>query len=114
LRLILWIGLALLLSSPGHAEDQNSATFWQPKCKSLLLPKSGDVVSGACMGMMLVLKSTGHLLHGEARVCVPLDTTIEQMLRVITNFIDAQPELAHLPFVDLSIYAMRAAWPCKS
>jgi hypothetical protein len=62
-RIMPLVAIAMLLALPALAQDHNSANFWQPKCKDVLRPNGGDVVSGACMGMMLVIKSTGHLLE---------------------------------------------------
>jgi hypothetical protein len=107
--------LAVLLSSScAYAEDNNSANFWQPKCKSLLVhPITEDTVAGGCIGVMMMLKSIGSFLQPPRKVCVPSDATIEQMLRVVTKSIDEHPERTHELFVRLAIEATQAAWPCK-
>jgi hypothetical protein len=107
----------LLLSLPSQsraAEDLDSANFWQPKCKSLLNQNSPqDTVSGACMGIALMLKTAGRSLEPPMRVCIPADATLLQIIRVITKAIDEHPELMHEPFIALAIKASQISWPCQ-
>jgi hypothetical protein len=104
----------LVFSSIAHAdENRDSANFWQPKCKSLLVSQSQDTVAGACIGIMLMLKSMGRNFNAPLKVCVPPDATIDQMLRVVTKSIDEHPEQMHRPFIVLAIVASQTAWPCE-
>jgi hypothetical protein len=46
-------------------------------------------------------------------VCNPPEVTTEQGIRVVVQYIDAQPARLHEDFRLLAIEALRKAWPCQ-
>jgi Rap1a immunity proteins len=45
--------------------------------------------------------------------CLPNGVTQGQMVRVVAYYIDARPARQHEDFTQLTIEALRAAWPCR-
>ena len=106
---------ALLISPLAHAAEENiSANFWQPICKSTLrVDPPPDALAGVCVGMMLALKAVGSSLEPPLKTCVSDNATMQQMVQVVTKTIDERPELMDESFIMVAIVATQKAWPCK-
>ena len=69
---------------------------------------------------MLCLTEAAELFFDEVRVlpdnlkfCHPSATTPEQMLQVITSFVEANPDAGAQDFRLVALAAMRQKWPCQ-
>ncbi len=63
---------------------------------------------GVCMGSVATLIQLSQSIN----VCVPRGVTNYQAIRVVTKFLDDNPERLNEEFVGLAIDAMRKGWPC--
>jgi hypothetical protein len=89
-----------------------SANYWLPFCRQAATGNfyQGDAFrNGGCMGIITGLLS----LRGSVGVCVPQNSTLEQAVRVVVQFLDQHPARTNENFNALAIEAMRDAWPCN-
>lgn len=71
-------------------------------------------VEGFCNGMALTLYEYARVLPEPYRSCAPKEgATINQIVRVIVSYMEANPGKLHLPLVDLATDALRHTWPCR-
>jgi hypothetical protein len=71
-------------------------------------------VEGFCEGLALTLYEYARVLPEPYRSCAPKDgATINQIVRVIVSYMEANPGKLHLPLVDLATDALRYTWPCR-
>lgn len=62
---------------------------------------------GMCLGVIKGL----HYLSTD--VCVPPATSLDDMASVITKYLHARPAETSEDFREISLKAMRSAWPCR-
>ena len=53
--------------------------------------------------------SAGHVLG----ICPPPESTVDQGVRLVVQYVDSQPTRLHDNFDALAIEALRKAWPCS-
>jgi hypothetical protein len=95
----------------GAAEQQDmSANYWLPRCKTFLNSPSNNVNGHFCAGL---LQGMGYVATGATRLCVPDGVTREQAMRVVVNHIEAQPKRMHEKFWQLALEALHDAWPLQ-
>lgn len=105
--------LLLALSAPSWGnQDSISANFWMSVCKA----ESTDPESaGLCTGYVKGIYDFNEMLtHTYLRPlwCQPVGVTMKQTRSVIYSYIEANPNLTHLPFIGLAAVALRRAFPC--
>jgi Ssp1 endopeptidase immunity protein Rap1a len=77
--------------------------------------KDDAALQGLCAGLIV---GTGRFsaqrgIPANFRSCTPLETTNDQLIRVVVRFMENHPERLQLPLVILTILALQEAWPCK-
>jgi hypothetical protein len=100
------------LTEIGPASAQ-SAMFRMPGCRSFLNQDNGlryDFSSGVCSGIVEALMSTAAALG----ICCPPESTVNQGVRVIVQYVSSQPARLNESFEALAIEALRKAWPCTN
>ncbi len=81
---------------------------------SQLLNNSQQTVTfnhGLCVGIILGVEDNAHY---DKKICVPKDVDIKERIRVVSNYIDTQPNRAGEAFASLTFDAMAQKWPCRS
>ena len=78
---------------------------------------------GYCLGLVNGIRLANDLyapvfldqgLPNEERLfCMPVDTELGQVVRVIVNYMNAHPEKLHLEPIELVYPALNRAFPCK-
>jgi Rap1a immunity proteins len=59
---------------------------------------------GECIG------AVAAITHIDLAVCPPKDSTVEQAIRIVVQYIDSQPARLQENFYDLAVEALRASW----
>ena len=112
-RLLVLSGVMIAaLTEIGPASAQ-SAIFRMPGCRSFLNQDNAlryDFSSGVCSGIVEALMSIGATLG----VCCPPESTVDQGVRVVVQYVSNQPARLNENFEALAIEALRKAWPCKN
>lgn len=108
----------IALSGPVWAQqnkDIDSGNAYLPNCKAVLNPDNQRELfqQGRCEGAVRSLYHTAFLL-GPKRFCPP-DTMrdVHQMIRVIVQYLEANPKELHQNFQWLAMEALQRAWPCR-
>ena len=104
-------GLLLTFCQAASARESNSksANNVMPGCRSLVSNSNKDsFFQGVCAG---TVDAAAIFVKG---ICLPEHVIIDQAVRVVVKYIDAQPERQHELFADLAAEALSAAWPCPS
>jgi hypothetical protein len=111
--------MALAITTVGAAEpDTYSAKFMLPYCKDYL-SGSNTLEVGFCAGVVEgigLMTKTLELSSSPGAgppLCVPTGVTRGQTVRVVVNYIEAQPKRMDEPFWQLTFEALLDAWPCK-
>jgi hypothetical protein len=99
-------------SETRNAEIRNAAAML-PHCAAGLAPDAQDMAGGRCAGIMATLSFVSRVLPDNLKFCHPSATTPEQMLQVITSFIEANPDAGAQDFRLVALAAMRQKWPCQ-
>jgi hypothetical protein len=103
--------IAALLLSGGSAfaeEDFASANYMMRGCRDAVALRE-NFLSGACMGTV-----DGLVFAARNReICALSQVTVEQLLRVVVQYIDGRPARMHEDFKKLAAEALMAAWPCE-
>ena len=95
-----------------------SADYVMPGCReaaSLITfsktAESEEQVSltGFCAGIVVGLSFMGQP-YG---ICVPADTTSQQVTSIVVQYIDGQPARIHEDFNPFAVEALRSYWPCS-
>jgi hypothetical protein len=63
--------------------------------------------AGFCAGLITAITDSHSL------VCPPEGTTATQSAGVLMRFMDERPEIRHEDLYELTVLALRDAWPCK-
>ena len=84
-----------------------------PHCAAGLAPDAQDIAGGRCAGIMATLSFVSRVLPDNLKFCHPSATTPEQMLQVISSFVEANPDAGAQDFRLVALAAMRQKWPCQ-
>ena len=98
-----------LPSAIPEVRPHETATSRMPGCRAWLakqLTNQELIHASFCIGMV---EGLHYVAPG---LCPPLPT-VDEMVRVVVQYIDARPERHHEKFKVLALEAMRKAWPCK-
>jgi Rap1a immunity proteins len=88
--------------------DVTSGNYWTKLCR--------DSDLTACSSCILALRETSSFdryVRNSPIYCLPVGATVDQMRRVILKFADDNPGMLHLPFVLISIRALKQSFPCQ-
>ena len=99
--------------SETRSAEIRSAMAMLPHCAAGLGPDAQDMAGGRCAGIMATLSFVSRVLPDNLKFCHPSATTPEQMLQVITSFVEANPDAGAQDFRLVALAAMRQKWPCQ-
>jgi Rap1a immunity proteins len=99
--------------SETRSADIKSAQAMLPHCAAGLAPDAQDMAGGRCAGIMATLSFVSRVLPDNLKFCHTSATTPEQMLQVITSFVEANPDAGAQDFRLVALAAMRQKWPCQ-
>lgn len=104
--------MALAAMASSHSalgqDETDSANWVMPGC----LGTSTNFRQGVCSGGVHAIVTVGPLLPSELRFCAPAGATKAQAVKVVAAYIQQIPARMHEPFAELTIEALRRAWPC--
>jgi Rap1a immunity proteins len=111
--------VATSLCTPAPATDTGSDNY--EMCRSAaesIIPGDIDFTDawrhGMCNGTVSSLFFVGAKLTQGERFCPPMDSTVEQALRVVVTYMERNQEQLHYKLSAISVLAMKEAWPCTS
>jgi hypothetical protein len=117
--ILLLTGTVLLFVSNGLAaensglptlrkSDDEMARSVTAGCQAILKREHADKTFdlGLCLGVIKGL----HYLSGD--VCVPPALSLRDVADVVSKYLDGHPNQIDEDFREVSLAAMRAAWPC--
>jgi hypothetical protein len=104
---------AVALAAPHAAtarEDARSGSFILPWCHAYVAG-ANSAEAGYCMG---VVHGIWDMALTDGEVCSPEHITVEQVIDVVVELMDREPQHLKLPFSSLVLDAMHRVWPCQS
>jgi len=105
------------LTMPALA-DAASGDAHQQGCRIVLDNKTpSDRMEAAqamqCLTTVSVVLRMGSFLDRKLRFCRPEGASVVQGLSVVMKFMDDHPAETDQNFVDLTVRALKVAWPCS-
>jgi hypothetical protein len=115
MRFLLLVSLLALTSNvPGAlAQDAATAQAMLPHCMAALRTDTQSPTGGRCMGIVATLSFVSRVLPDNLKFCHPNTATPEQIVQVISSFMDANPDVVGQDFRLIALAAMRNKWPCQ-
>ena len=116
--IVLIVTMVLNCGVAAAGPNQTSADYIMPGCRdaaSLItfsnIGESEEEVArlNFCKGIVVGLSFMGQP-YG---ICVPADTTSQQVTSIVVQYIDGQPARIHEDFNPFAVEALRANWPCS-
>jgi len=111
-QLLALTGVTLVVLTASGPASAQAGFFRMPGCRSYLNPDNMtryDFSSGVCSGTVEALMSAGPALG----ICHPPDSTIDQGVRLVVQYVDRRAARLNENFTALAIEALRKAWPCS-
>jgi len=109
--------LVFINASPVYADNASgsdylkSCNLWlEPYSNFQKMSDSERLEVSRCKGALDILLFLG--LGQTAGMCIPNGVYYDQLARVITTYLNKNPEKLHHPFSFLALEAIQAAWPC--
>jgi hypothetical protein len=98
--------------------DAASGNAHQQGCRIVLDNKTpSDRMEAAqamqCLTTVSVVLRMGYFLDRKLRFCRPEGVTVVEGLSVVMKFMDDHPADTDQNFVDLTLRALKVAWPCS-
>jgi Rap1a immunity proteins len=104
---IVLIAVLILSCGAAFAEDIASATYMMRGCReAVATPNKDNALPAMCVGTI------DGIAFGSG-TCFPTGVTVDQLVRVVVQYIDSRPARMHEDFRRLALEALQAAWPCK-
>lgn len=100
--------LAALAQTPQFSGNQVMRGCRADSSKAL--PSDLLILAGVCIGMVRAFITIPDRVMG---YCAPAGATVDQGMRVVTAYLDRNPQYLHVNFDNLIVHAFRAAWPCR-
>ena len=111
-QLLVLSGVMIASLTEIEPASAQTATFRMPGCRSFLNQDNGlryVFSGGVCSGVVEALISMAATLG----VCCPPETTVDQGVRVVVQYVSSQPARLNENFEALAVEALRKAWPCS-
>jgi len=99
---------ATLATAGAESVKGNEALSW---CQD----EKGTIQRGMCLGFISGLVRMHDLsahIYKENLFCRPKGTTLGQFEMITTQFMRSRPDLLHMPFEALVMFALQRAFPC--
>ena len=90
-------------------ESLGSANRVMSGCRAFLAEQD-SIHSGFCAGLVVGVENVAAL---NGLVCPPAGSNLNQMTRIVVQYIDSRPARMHERFAYLALEALKAAWPCQ-
>ena len=105
-----FIVLGVLGTYPAFAQkDIYSADYLMPGCRDFIRAGTGNThLGGYCVDLVLGVARDAYA----PRICLSREVTDEQIVKVVVQYIDSQPDRLHEYFVLLAMEALRKTWSC--
>jgi len=115
MRLLRWVLVIVPTFGPavGTAQEVRTAKAMLPYCMAALNPNAQEPAGGRCMGIIATLSFVSRVLPDNLKFCHPNNATPQQMMQVITSFVEANPDAGVQDFRLVALAAMRDKWPCQ-
>jgi hypothetical protein len=109
--------VALLVTSPAFSQGatNGSATGNQmlEGCQAIVASNREPTFrQGFCLGVVYMLMSDHEYYKGLNLFCRPANATTGQAIRIVTRFMEENPQNLHLPLEMIATRALHLAWPC--
>jgi hypothetical protein len=112
MRLAIPLVAALAFSGAAAQEKEDRSTrSVLPHCVSA--SATPDPIGGRCAGIIATLSFVSRVLPDNLKFCHPNAATPEQIVEVITKFVETNPDAAEQDFRLVALAAMRNKWPCE-
>jgi hypothetical protein len=101
---------------PAAAQSQTiTGIRMLPGCKANLNNAPADMFAqGVCVGAISTQMFNAYAARPDTTgSCPPETVTVEQGVRVVVAYLEANPQRLHESFNWLVVHALRQAWPCK-
>ena len=111
--------MALAISAARGGEDLYSANYILPGCKAWLASVSKSPIpiyrkdSRTEYCVTAVYGFTARISDNWKCADIPHPVTIDQIVSVVVQYIDARPNRMHERFRTLAFEALSDAWPCR-
>ena len=121
MRATVWAALIVSASEAAaqlpHGDTSANAIF--RGCKALVEGQTTNPqlygLGNFCGGIVIGLASVGQdLSRPEWQSCAPATSNVQQLARVVVDYIGARPDRMREDFRRLTLEAFHDAWPCKS
>src|SRR5216117_2789877 len=99
--------------SAALAQDSRSVKSILPHCSVGLDAAAQDSTGGRCAGIIATLSFVSRVLPDNLKFCHPSTATPEQMVQVVSTFVQSNPESGAEDFRLVALAAMRDKWPCQ-
>ena len=115
MRLLRWVLVIVPTFGPavGTAQEIRTAKAMLPYCMAALNPNAQEPAGGRCMGIIATLSFVSRVLPDNLKFCHPSTATPEQMVQVVSIFVQSNPESGAEDFRLVALAAMRDKWPCQ-
>lgn len=112
--LLFLAGLSVSTWAHGQTVDVDSGNAYLPRCKAALDDNNTENIhgQGLCQGAIRTMYYVSHSLDS-AKFCPPSSATANQMIRVVVNYLEANPQFLHANFHWAALTALQKAWPCR-
>lgn len=116
-RVVALCAVLILLPTVASARAGAGSTTWAMSgCRTWVATLDGliadrDVPTAIKQGFCIGAVNGVNAAHAD--ICAPQGTTLEQLVRVVTQYIDARPARQHERFTHLASEALKATWPCR-
>lgn len=122
MRILLGIALAVGMFGTAKAQDADSVGALVDGCRAVIAFTEGrrgslddDMArTHECAASVRALAYVSSQLPSEVASCKPRGVTYTQIMRVVVAYADARPQRMNDDFRDLTLEAMRRAWPCPA
>jgi hypothetical protein len=115
-RTLLTLTLVSLLTIGANAQRQITGEEMAQPCAQALLGDSADSLDfmpmAFCIGVISGISSTAPHLETGLRFCIPPDTTRDEPLAKVVEYMEAHAERLKEDFFVLAFQALRQSWPC--
>ena len=116
-RSIIVVALILNCQIAFAQQDQYSADNIMPGCRDaaalITFSKPSNEYSDLAHFCLGIIVGLSYLGRSDSTICVPVDVTRLQAVRVVVQYVDGQPARMNENFVPLAIEALQTNWPCK-
>jgi hypothetical protein len=112
-----FIAAALLIIPVSAMAQDSSNNTWSGNnmyqaCKNYANYTKDDLQNQSmCLGIVGAIR---YFSDGRFGFCTPDGVTTSQALRIVVKYMDDNPAVLHEDLREITVDALRSAWPCKN